>query len=213
MQPNEEQAVEDVIADFVQKGIMFTAFDITKVMRSDKGLNVYHSDTRDFIRRFWNKGRMDGYGSTLVNLPVSGSPLAFVYHPLTSDPNMYDPNNLVAAIKSADPVGDPVAADPDGTVIRVPDHRQRICVPKEMIDSIYRSVCGRSVNVVAYGPGNRIEVGFETFYDTGADVSVYLIDKSGNVRISPAVSIRAFGSIPNQVKMEVNGHVIEITPA
>jgi len=74
-----------VVNDFVSKGYMFTAWDITKFLR--KNDRVSHRDVQDAVREIWNSGSMTDYTRDTKDV---GAPVApFVYYHQNADVNDY----------------------------------------------------------------------------------------------------------------------------
>ena len=80
-------AVKDVVKGKVDKGEMFTAFDITKELKAS-GRRVYHSNVKPIVHALFNNGDMQGYNRSLIS--VSGAPVQpFLYHPCGADTSTY----------------------------------------------------------------------------------------------------------------------------
>jgi len=84
---DEAKAVKDVVTMNVNQGVMFTAFDITKYLRS-KGNKVQHRNTKEIVHALFSHGDMSGYDRSLANIP-NVSPQPFVYYPVSEDPSTY----------------------------------------------------------------------------------------------------------------------------
>lgn len=79
-------AVKTVVDDFVSKGFMFTAFDVTKLLRAG-GQSVRHSDVNDAVKQMYRDGEMNGY---LRDTKDVGAPVApFVYYHQNADLSNY----------------------------------------------------------------------------------------------------------------------------
>ena len=78
--------VEVVVNDFVSKGYMFTAWDVTKSLRNS-GERISHRDVQDTVKDMWNIGSMTDYTRDTKHI---GAPIApFVYYHQNSDVNDY----------------------------------------------------------------------------------------------------------------------------
>jgi hypothetical protein len=78
--------VEVIVNDFVSKGYMFTAWDVTKSLRNS-GERISHRDVQDTVKEMWNLGNMTDYTRDTKHI---GAPVApFVYYHQNSDVNDY----------------------------------------------------------------------------------------------------------------------------
>jgi len=78
--------VEVVVNDFVSKGYMFTAWDVTKFLRNS-GERISHRDVQDAVKEIWNDACMTDYTRDTKHI---GAPVApFVYYHQNSDVNDY----------------------------------------------------------------------------------------------------------------------------
>jgi len=81
--------VEIVVNDFVYKGYMFTAWDVTKFLRNS-GERISHRDVQDAVKEMWNDACMTDYTRDTKHI---GAPVApFVYYHQNSDVNDYQPD-------------------------------------------------------------------------------------------------------------------------
>lgn len=72
--------VVDLILTKTEAGLLFTAFDITRQIRSENtGMNVPHNDVRETVVAEFRTRFHDEYSRTLTDLTIGAS--AFVYHP------------------------------------------------------------------------------------------------------------------------------------
>lgn len=85
-----EAQIENTIRTLVSEGEMFTAYDVTRILRS-QGVQVYHSQVRSVVYQMFNNDMDDNYTRTLFNL---GQNSAFVYHHAMEDPSDYDQNKF-----------------------------------------------------------------------------------------------------------------------
>ena len=80
-------AVRGVVASKVTQGQMFTAFDVTKELRSN-GNQVRHNNIKHIVHALYNQGDMQGYNRSLID--VSGTSIRpFLYHPTSADTSTY----------------------------------------------------------------------------------------------------------------------------
>lgn len=79
-------AVKTVVDGFVKKGFMFSAFDVTKFLRSS-GSNIRHSDVNSAVKEMFRDGEMNGY---LRDTKDVGAPVApFIYYHQNADLDNY----------------------------------------------------------------------------------------------------------------------------
>lgn len=82
-----EQLIRSAVDGFVQKGYMFTAFDVTKFLRKS-GERIRHSDVNDVVKAMYANTQMGQYARDTKDV---GAPIApFVYYHPYSDLNNYD---------------------------------------------------------------------------------------------------------------------------
>jgi len=109
-----EEKVDVILSDLCNGEGLFTAFDITREIRSD-GTRCRHKNVRQIVHDTYNNGEMaDNYIRSLIF--VDSSHQAFVYHPDDVDPNVYvggnadadadDAGNTVSNAVSSDPLND-----------------------------------------------------------------------------------------------------------
>ena len=105
-----EQTIRDAVSKLVKSGYMFTAFDITKLVRVDlgKGTPVSHKDVNGVVQEMFNNASMDTYVRDIVSVGASVSPWLY-YHPY-SDVADYDPQWI-----TNDPKQDDMKADVTAT--------------------------------------------------------------------------------------------------
>jgi len=192
-----EARVKAIVEDWVESGQMFTAYDVTKVLRTEVGTSVHinHFDVRKIVNDMWFDTWNDykpsvfndsNYNRTLADLPKA---VAWVYHHSLADYMDYDPN----AVKKPDSIPtflNPIQDDNDtddtdnNTVADVfigPDKRGRICVPKKALNMIH----AKPGDKVLVTPGNDCVLIKDAAYGTKCPGDTYIVDKSNNVRIRP----------------------------
>lgn len=99
------QLIENSIQGFIGKRNPFTAFDVTKDIRSKGGSHERHNELKKEVHQIFDDGQMQDYNRSLVRLPSAPGP-AFLYHPPEVDPNSYvagtaTPQTVVQAQPSA----------------------------------------------------------------------------------------------------------------
>lgn len=111
--------VEAIVTDYVQKGNMFTAHDVTLETRQ-KGHRLNHNEVRDTVHDYYSRGGMGvAYTRSVISVPAGGQP--FLYHRTADDPATYGnirgqgmvPNASTATIAVPPPSSIPVNTDDD----------------------------------------------------------------------------------------------------
>ena len=83
----DEQKIRAAINGFVQKGFMFTAFDVTKFIRAD-GTRMSHRDVHDTLVTMFCNSELPDYTRDTVDVGAAVAP--FVYYSQYSSVNGYD---------------------------------------------------------------------------------------------------------------------------
>jgi len=236
MDTKTEARVETIVEDLVEDRKMFTAFDVTKIIRSevDENVKIYHSEVKRIVDNMWDTmGQFftdNKYVKTLTW--ISDNVRAFVYHFAMDDHSQYDPDalpeeknnkandwvrstsvpvDMTGFSKQVDDYvnddvddDDPVVVADDKTNFRImPDNRGRICVPKKALEAI--GLTPECTAYIRYG-NYYVEVDYNDIY--GHD-EIYIVDKSGNVRIGLGMFIKANMDIR---KVEMCGVCCDVGP-
>jgi hypothetical protein len=77
--------IKETVMAKVDSNEMFTAFDVTKDIRTF-GLTMKHDMVKGVVHEMWDNGDMVGYNRKVVNL---GRAKPFVYFPITGDASSY----------------------------------------------------------------------------------------------------------------------------
>jgi len=190
--------VENVVNSFVAQGKMFTAFDVTKLLRK-QGFQCNHRDVRLVVHSMHMRGGISpDYVRT--NHEIDNAVWAFVYHEYRDDVNQYDPSADLSvgdgalAVKVL--VQDPAEDEDDEDDVTVADSstdkpvlsaavtvdaRGRACVKAACTRAIglkshdYVSICNISNGI----SGNRF-VSIRTATPKNGN---YIVDKDCNIRI------------------------------
>lgn len=225
MTGNDEQIVVDVIDGLVNSKAMFTAFDITKLVRVrlndlvKQGLSTgecYHSDVRRIVR---NYDFPVAYGKTPIAIPgININPL--LYHETGANINDYAP------LKNAPNTGSftkPVApAVPSPVPFRAPSAQVSNTLPFPLSFNDPNSVsgnnvvipsldnrgryCVRSRDITAAGlvPGQEVSMVVKNgeIELVGIPVqgdSILTVDAYSNLRIFQTYFDKAFGHVPSKI--------------
>lgn len=82
-----DSIVRTAVDGFVQKGFMFTAYDVTKFLRK-AGERVRHNEVNDIVKAMYSNSEMGQYKREIKDVGAPVSP--FVYAHTYSDVNDYD---------------------------------------------------------------------------------------------------------------------------
>ena len=226
MDTKTEARVETIVEDLVEDSKMFTAYDVTKIIRNevDKNVKIYHSEVRLIVNNMWETmGQffVDNY-YVRTFITVINDSKAFVYHNNMDDICNYDTDALPEEKKSnSQPFDNPIndndldklddTDNVDSTDdIIMPDNRRRICIPKKSLKAIGLEP-GKKVYV---HHGNNCVIILDR--TLGAYDTPYIVDKSCNVRIGLKLfrqsGMNMFDVKLNGVKLDVGLNSIILRP-
>lgn len=206
MNSNDIQLINTTIDFFVNKGMMFTAFDVTKAVRK-LGANVLHKDVKGLVHSFkfpasYTRESVDI--AEIVFGPGSNSATAFIYRPVSSRVEDYNPVDLsdstqsttqtAAIVVNKAPDNVPSTDLPDGVYYVNLDKRNRFRLKKKVADKsgltpgemLHVSISDDSIELSRINPG---------YCD-----SIITLDEYNNVNIYANALLKAFGDIPNRVE-------------
>ncbi len=133
-----KSTIIEVLDDMIQNEQVFTAFDITRGVRSITSDTVSHGDVRDIVNSEFITPKMSGYDRDLCTLDLPNDPQALVYFP---DNKTAQDHSLVAGdgTDSTDST-DSTDTDEDDVVLGVDEYQTtkdgRVNIPKEMLTKI-----------------------------------------------------------------------------
>ena len=85
-----QQLVEQIISQLTGNALMFTAYDITMMLRrANPTTNIKHGEVRDAVHQLFTNNQITGYVRNLQNIAGKDS---YVYHPYGTDAEDYDAN-------------------------------------------------------------------------------------------------------------------------
>jgi len=189
--------VKQYVKALVDEGKMFTAFDVTKLLRQN-GHVVRHSDIRADVYAEYSNGDM-GLDYVKTRHEIDNGVWAIVFHEYRDDYTQYDPNADLSSVVSTDQEVDTVEDDEDegeesdvntvtmtdsegfsyATLFLCADKRGRICILAEFIKNMglkSGDKVGLTVenDMLTLAPINNLQI---VHY-------CYTVDKDYNVRIS-----------------------------
>jgi hypothetical protein len=205
-----DQATQDKIVNVIQEltnnGEMFTAFDVTSILRS-RSEKIRHREVREIVsKQFQSMNLPIDYTVSLIDVPAqNGNVQARLFHPTSSDISAYDPKRHTTV--NTDPfVSKPVAkpvpitakplsfADvaknltkpkaPKTSITpigKTTDNRGRLLIPAAMVTQAGFGAAS-AVNVSLSKVWNLLTI--KTVNWNSNDVH-YIVDYSGNLRIGP----------------------------
>lgn len=196
--------IQAVIENYISKQIMFTAYDVTKGVRS-QNLHVMHSDVKAVLDKYNWRNRYTRTHNRNVN--------AFVYHEPMTNPDNYDPNAIqnvpVSNTNTSNStIGMSGTVGNTGTVSAstLLDKRGRFTVSRNFI---------RDAGLVPYT--------YVTFQTTANAIIIRkvitldekraTVDSKYNIRVPRHVFMNAFGKIPHEkdLKISTSKNTITIT--
>lgn len=222
MTGNDEAVVIDVLDGLVNSKALFTAFDVTRLVRTRlKGAECFHSDVRRIVK---NYSLPIGYSMNPVHIPgLNVNPV--LYHPVGTTVADYTPvkNNQGPFGASTSPTPSTAATNPKTTN---PQLQVSNSVPFPLPFSTKTSVgsgvvanldnrgryCVKASDIVAAGIGSGDEVfllvkngEIELFTDAGPTHStadtMLTVDKYCNLRIFQTYFTKAFGKVPSLISI------------
>ena len=169
------QLILDVLAMFQAQDKVFTAYDVTVMVRTKTHENIHHTDVQSLVHDQWLTGEFeDNYiRDDMVQLNTSGNPYAMVYypdikgssdHPLALD---QDASSAPAIQPQPAPYQHPLSTgsmpttttpakklggstkQADGSYVCELTSEGRINIPKEMVDKVNKD--GNTVDITING--------------------------------------------------------------
>lgn len=204
MQNATVKQINSVIESYLTSQTMFTAYDVTKGVRS-QGLHVMHADVKEALDTYNWRNRYTRTHNRNVN--------AFVYHEPMTNPDNYDPNAIqnvpVSNTNTSNStIGMSGTVGNTGTVSAstLLDKRGRFTVSRNFI---------RDAGLVPYT--------YVTFQTTANAIIIRkvitldekraTVDSKYNIRVPRHVFMNAFGKIPHEkdLKISTSKNTITIT--
>lgn len=182
-----QQLVEDVVRDKTDKGELFTAFDVTRAIRSD-GTRARHGDVKVAVHGLFSDGEMGNYQRSLASLQ-GVSPQPFLYHPVGADVSSYDPGasapqgktSPTPATTPTSTPSDPADDDDDDGIVRKTGQEGSLYIPTTMVRDIQLKQGEKSF---IYQDNNTLVVSAKDDDSLGTLLATPVVDVKGNVRIN-----------------------------
>jgi hypothetical protein len=209
--------VKDVVKDLSQNGKTFSAFDVTKVLRNEKGLQVFHSEVRKVVHDM-STGMELPVDYIRSNVVLSNGKDAIVYHPQSADISQYD-EKAIGAQSSPFAQSQPQATAPN-PVPPMPmvttkakqngrDARGRFCISNKLTKQVGLISFG---HVTVYADNSRVVVmkrGNCGMFPVGVKFHSLIVDKDVNIRLSPGI-LKEAGLVNCNLEAEVVSGRIEV---
>ena len=217
--------ITDSVNELMNKGsgYMFTAFDVTKAVRKQTTDKVIHEEVKKEVHKMFNNGQMPGYARNLAALSLPNNvPQPWVYHPLNSDPTLYNgdptygvlahaqiPTSPALPATPATPaipatvVIDSITTAADGTYEF--DTTNRLCVPNSLVRQAGMKA-GDDVTVLVDHNNDLVLTQDQNL--AGHLLTTYVVDKYDNIRVTMATLQKAG---INGVAFDIQGDHEKIT--
>lgn len=168
--------IHSIINDLVKQRALFSAFDVTRILRNSK-LHVEHHVVRGTVHKAMRDEA--AYKKTTLR-PVGIRSRTIIYHPIGCPAMYYDPSALIPKSTAAKSVVAPACLK---EVTLTPDQDGRLNVPPLFIREMAVGVKGKVDIKSAHG-----EVIVTPYTGTNPTLSVH---KSGKFRINPTALKKA----------------------
>jgi len=206
--------VKEVVGDMARAGKLFSAFDVTRTVRNEKGLQVFHSEVRRAVHNM-NRNMELPMDYTSSDFVLSNGKTAIIYHPQSADVSQYDENTIGAKVSPFSPAQSTAAVQPQ-TLAPTPtkttnrDSRGRFCISNKLTkqvgllaaDSVFAYADGSKVVVVKYGNAG--------VFPAGTEFHELIVDKDINIRLSPGI-LKEAGLDSGSLKTKIVNDKIEVS--
>ena len=178
------QIIVDVINEHVVEEIPFTAFDITKEVRTRTIEKVSHRDVRREVEAFWNVTIT--YRRELVSLNVDGSPKAYIY--AHHNKSVYDHPLAIEEEDSIEDEEEDTVDDSEEVVVKATSEN-RLNIPKKILNKV--SPVGGSYDISINGTliprkptsDDRIRIGLTKLGIRSGKYKIEIDDNSNVIQI------------------------------
>jgi hypothetical protein len=181
------QIIEDVIREKVDRGEMFTAFEIS-LQAQQRGVTERHRHLKQTIHQYFEGGHMGTvYTRTLIRIP--GAPqAAWLYHRTVDDPAVYRPLDRTRMQPARSGARQQAHRTTAGYGV---DRRARVCVPVQLLRCA--GLRPGDEAVVLVDPRTHTLALRKTCPSSARSrkLTSYRVDRYGNVRIAQRVLQRA----------------------
>lgn len=183
--------IEDAISRLVSDESLFTAYDVTKILRH-AGYHVKHSEVRAAVRDFdFPYEYREGVDSSIG---------AIVHYHMDNDLDDYNPNDIPEFVVSLS--GGKGAMYIPSATIKIVDKRSRFCVPASKLRDAGFT---KGMNVKVLVEDDTIVI------HNGTDGATVTVDKSNNIRIAKGTLQNAFDSLPSKINIDVKDSKVTLS--
>ena len=211
-------AVNGVVEDLTNKGELFSCFDVTRQLRDEKSLKVFHSEVRKQVHALYGNLAMPGhYERDDVTLPNGRT--TCVFHPRAKSLTEYDADKfggdpdpfgatttLTQTIQGLGRASQAQTATPNQT-----DRRGRLCISNKMTRQL-GMIAGDKVTVIQEPNIGRIQIisaGDAAHMQIGFSFQVLTVDRDDNIRLSSR-TLKNANLTGKQLKVYVSGRTIVV---
>jgi hypothetical protein len=181
------QILEDVIRGKVDRGEMFTAFEIS-LEAQQRGVTERHRHLKQAIHQYFEGGHMGGvYTRTLIHIPEAPQ-AAWLYHRTVDDPALFRPLDRSRMRPARSGAGQRAPRTAAGYGV---DRRARVCVPVQLLR---RAGLQPGDEAVVLVDRKTHSLALRKACPSSArsrKLTSYRVDRYGNVRIAQGVLQRA----------------------
>lgn len=214
MDTQTEQWVKEVVDMLVNRDLMFTAYDVTRIMR-DKEPTLKHYEIKAIVHQMFEDMQIGGYTRTTVDVGQSVPPFLY-YNPITHDPDTYDVDWILFDGLVSQSVQTPSAVTVDDE-----DDEEDQTGPHQFVKLLTAEgrlhVSPLLTRKIGLDPGDKVNLltstnpKFLAIYNELSDIShltyqgghsQVVINADGRVRISDAV-LRNIGNVSEPFTVEV----------
>lgn len=225
--PDLQKKMEATITGFLDRGEMFTGYDVTIETRNRERIELKHRDIRDGIHELEMLRDAVDYGHDMPSgqtakwkksqITMPNSQWAFVYHPDHLDPKNYTPRqtgkpvhvvtpqltgSLSIAATQDGPTTDSGGELPDGNFAT--DCRNRLLIPTRFLREVGFNP-GESLYVFAEPSTHVIILGKEEELKDGGRtvITTQKVERNGDIRLS-STTLKAANLVGNVFRVETS---------
>jgi len=209
-------AVADVVKDLTGKGELFSCFDVTRKLRDEQSLTVFHSEVRKEVHKLYADMEMP-VDYERDDFALKNGRTTCVFHPRGKATSEYDPEQFGGG---DDPFGAKTTKTSQPTMVpkanlliapkNQTDRRGRLCISNKMTRKMGVDLTAGTTAWVSTSFANKrilISKSPSNVSDPGAAVRAYSVDKDDNIRLSRRLLKKA-DILGKQLNVYVSGVTI-----
>jgi hypothetical protein len=181
-----QRTVEEVIREKVDRGEMFTAFEVS-LEAQKRGVAERHRHLKHVVHQCFESGQMGGFYTRTLTLIPGAPQAAFLFHRTADDPAAFRPLDR----SPANPLGLGTGRRVKSAAGYGVDRRARVCVPVQLLR---RAGMRPGDEAVVLVNRNRQRLALSKTRPASGRVQTlasYRVDRYGNVRIAQRILQRA----------------------